>query len=97
MFSKLKKFHISPVYWKKDSSTPVTKQVFGSDLKKLVIDIWWETPAAKSSEETLWFDSGWFGYQLSIWFSDPVKILEKVRGIFENIALKILTVRVNED
>ena len=38
--------------------------------------IWWETPAASLCEETFWF-----GYRLLIWFSDPVKILEKARGI----------------
>ena len=54
--------------------------------------IWWEMPAARSCEESASLDSGRFGYRLTICFPDPVKILEKVRGIFIIIALTIFTV-----
>ena len=58
----------------------------------LCVSIGWETPVARSCEETASFRSGRFGFRLSIYFSDPVKILEKTRSIFRNIALKIFTV-----
>ena len=83
------------------SRSDIILTVFASSeiiMKPCIVSytMWWETPVARSCEETFWFDSGWFGYRLSICFSDPVGILEKVRGIFINIALKILTVWVNK-
>ena len=53
---------------------------------------------ARSCEETANLDSGRFGYLHSISYSNPVEILEMVRSIFKNIALKIFTVAgVNGD
>ena len=56
-----------------------------------------ETPAARSCEEP--FDLIPVDLVTDFWicFSDPVKILEKQRGIFINIALKILNVWVKEN